>query len=861
MPNVSDYLRSGYSNLSLHEILQQPVSVLLGVNDASTASLSALSIESVFDLGASHIFAQADSALAVASSPTGSLPTDLLKFDTTVGSLDEIPMLPVASLRGLSNSLAEQLVTSLDVLTLRDFAFWPPRQVAKKLVAEATGGSTQDEMSDGDSLRPQLGQYPTERVYYDSLFMLDSANRANLPPLDNPLSLEDIVTNPTGFGEPALGALATYSQSWFAQGITLGHMVHSLALAPGEATRIAVVDWSRRSRVASTESINESESLSNSMDHSRAISEVQNAVAEEMQEGESMSSGWAKSKSKGSGFAGSHSGGLAGSYSSFTGAAGHGLGGSSAKQRSETKFGATSTSWSSGSKSVLSQMDQTVNDRTEQHATSVRNRRATAVREVSQSEHEEVSTRVVANYNHMHALTVEYFEVVQLYWVASQLHKFQRVLFLPFQLLDFSGPTAADLVTRFRGQLLYGALTARIRDILLDENGRVEIRAGVHVPIPTSALGSLGIPAIADVVTGATDGTGSTSTGTASPDTQSPGPPRTVIRPGVITEVAPADARLVGISFNDVGVDRVRLEHAGLATIVDVPGTDHVALATEVPLNSLESISVVRNGLSGVIGTMDLRYEVGGRPEKVTIPISLHGVGHMQKVAFFTADAADRKEELLTHLQANRAYYTQAIFENLDSATLVMLLSGVSWNGRPLADQVEPNPIAVSGNFLILRAPIEPDEAAGIVDNDMTWAELLEERGVNFGKRNFRLIPVPTGGVFAEAVLGRSNSAEKLDLTRFWNWQDSPIPMQPPEISPVSVGSRAMDETLTPGHLSSPIVNIQTPTSLPDPAGLSAILQVLSNGSLFRNMSGLEGTQAAGQAAGLGTLDAATAAG
>ena len=51
------------------------------------------------------------------------------------------------------------------------------------------------------------------------------------------------------------------------------------------------------------------------------------------------------------------------------------------------------------------------------------------------------------------------------------------------------------------------------------------------------------------------------------------------------------------------------------------------------------------------------------------------------------------------------------------------------------------------------------------------------------------------------AVLGRSNSAEKLEYTRFWNWQDSPIPLQPPEIAPVATGSRATPEDLRPGQL------------------------------------------------------------
>jgi hypothetical protein len=96
-----------------------------------------------------------------------------------------------------------------------------------------------------------------------------------------------------------------------------------------------------------------------------------------------------------------------------------------------------------------------------------------------------------------------------------------------------------------------------------------------------------------------------------------------------------------------------------------------------------------------------------------------------------------------------------------------------------------------------------------------------------------------TGGVFAEAVLGRFNSAEKLDLTRFWNWQDSPIPDSGPQIAPLQAGSRAQDVSATPGRLDQPIVNIVPSTSLPDPTGLSAAFSAISQANMFRDMSGV----------------------
>jgi hypothetical protein len=87
-----------------------------------------------------------------------------------------------------------------------------------------------------------------------------------------------------------------------------------------------------------------------------------------------------------------------------------------------------------------------------------------------------------------------------------------------------------------------------------------------------------------------------------------------------------------------------------------------------------------------------------------------------------------------------------------------------------------------------------------------------------------RLVPIPTTGVFAEAVLGRSNSAEKLDITRCWNWQDSPIPLQPTEIAAIQTGSRGQAEDLKPGQLGQPILNIVNPSTLPDPTGVGAVL-------------------------------------
>jgi hypothetical protein len=229
----------------------------------------------------------------------------------------------------------------------------------------------------------------------------------------------------------------------------------------------------------------------------------------------------------------------------------------------------------------------------------------------------------------------------------------------------------------------------------------------------------------------------------------------------------------------------------------------------------------------------------------------------------FSTDQADRRRELQTHLQANREYYSRAVFRSLDAATLTVILGGYSLDGRPLIELVEPTPVAVAGNYLVLRAPVDDGEPSGVTVNGQAikWKELLLNRKLDTAAAmDPRLIPIPTGGVFAEAVLGRSNAAEKLDVTRFWNWQDSPIPLTPPEIAAVSTGSRGEAEDLRPGQLGQPVVNLVNPTALPEPTSISAILNALAAMN-FRDMSGLAGTQGLVSSAELATLDAATAAG
>jgi hypothetical protein len=171
----------------------------------------------------------------------------------------------------------------------------------------------------------------------------------------------------------------------------------------------------------------------------------------------------------------------------------------------------------------------------------------------------------------------------------------------------------------------------------------------------------------------------------------------------------------------------------------------------------------------------------------------------------------------------------------------------------------------MAGNYLVFRAPVDLEEPSGISEGGQakSWGQLLTDRQMTPGKQSAddRLIPLPTAGVFAEAVLGRSNAAEKLDVTRFWNWQDSPIPLTPTDIAPVGMGSRGTAEDLKPGQLGQPVLNIVNPPALPNPTGVGAVLGAVATPNMFRDMSGLAGTQGLVQTGMQETLQAATDAG
>ena len=195
-------------------------------------------------------------------------------------------------------------------------------------------------------------------------------------------------------------------------------------------------------------------------------------------------------------------------------------------------------------------------------------------------------------------------------------------------------------------------------------------------------------------------------------------------------------------------------------------------------------------------------------------------------------------QRLVHKLNEDPLYYSQKIWNNLSSQEVAMVLSAYRKNGERLVEYVDTQPLTVHGNYLVLKYFFEDDK----------W-KAWKNKHVDENSSKQQKIPMATGGTFAEAVLGRFNASEKLDITRFWNWQESPIPIQAPNISPIQAGSRKEADNTTPGQLAAPVVNIMNPPSLPAPQGMGAVLNTLSSSNMFRDMSGLAATTSLAQQA------------
>jgi hypothetical protein len=206
----------------------------------------------------------------------------------------------------------------------------------------------------------------------------------------------------------------------------------------------------------------------------------------------------------------------------------------------------------------------------------------------------------------------------------------------------------------------------------------------------------------------------------------------------------------------------------------------------------------------------------------------------------------------LEELNSRRLPFHQALWLQIDPTQVAVMLSGKHHRGVSLIATVDPDPVAVVGTYLGFRWNFPEDRKA---EEKQYRKDAIDNARPVFESS----VVLSTGAVFAEAVLGAANSAEKIDNARAWQWDKTTIPILPAAIAKLQQTNRAPLAEGRPGLLGAAAVEL---ADLPDaPAGPGDSLTKAIGQPLFRNMSGsdvLQGLLKTGQdAAANGAKEAA----
>lgn len=595
---------------------------------------------------------------------------------------------------------------------------------------------------------------------------------------------------------PAEGVILYQEQGWYSRGISLGNLLHSVALAPGEVTQIAMTHWSHKTRATGSESDSQIDSTSEADTRDRAVSEVQDAASKEHTFGGTFASA----------FSSSEQGGFSGIFAS----------GSMSANQSVSR----SVSFNNGSKQLSMAANQRVNDTTHRHAEAARTRRATVVREVSQSEEQNLTTRVLANYNHMHALTMMYFEVIEVLDLRTRVIDAERVVFLPFAVRE-----VRELIPHYRAVLARAARFVGRSDMA---DAILAYRPTDDDPKGTAALKrrieELEPSGVDNVVAG---------------------------------EIAKANSHITSIrsSLEEIGTNaatsrahyKLLLEElsgkrtATLNALNEVPSflREMARQALRTELRPLDQEIQQINATIDNIGLQERRSRSRLMPELAHAERRLqrlHRELRSQKAALRVLEAMSGGHEH-DPFHDLKLLFNQEVWLSLSPGEVLGLVKRrYSYKGEMLVGQVDPTPVAVTGNLVAYRWQFETSEKAQVFKRQYVHPFIGDpEQELATAKAT---IAIPTGGIFGEAVLGEAVAAEKIDLSRFWNWKDSMIPILPTGINPLNAATPQMQELDTkPTGLDPSSATLGPMQDLPAPSGFQVLGETM-RAQIFRDMSG-----------------------
>jgi hypothetical protein len=516
-----------------------------------------------------------------------------------------------------------------------------------------------------------------------------------------------------------------------------------------------------------------------------------------------------------------------------------------------------------------------------------------------------VVSKVISNHNHCHALTMQYWEVLRHFGVSTKVDDVQLVCFVPLEIVQFlpSGQSRTLLSGDYtRDQLLARyAMLLRYFDVLERRLWwRAEMMHGLKIlrtfaGNPKMGVASSNAPAqeivnvsfrgtfmpFEDIYVTAVSNTGSRV-----------GPVRMVGASAAIASGIETRAGLIE-SLRSRRRNTFETRTAGLALPEYIARSDiarlefsrsfstfSYRLTLPSALNFTDIIGYLQNtnSLDVTLSPADSEREIGGPLVQdptatlngnVDLLEPYNGIGGTEQMGAVLPVAAKRLAPLLSyadllrieavfhHVVTNTVTYSRAVWESLTPEERAILLErftvGVPSGGVidasqevPLLNCVANQVLGYFGNCAIMPffIPVLLAEEMKVTSRDIQEALLKFHRQAFVPPQSS--ITLPTRGVLGEAILGSCCACEKIDLTRFWNWQDSPgdTAAEPGSLAQLFSGGNQLvgpAGATAPSQLSTgPMVTInQGPVAL-TPADLAkTLIEKMPATNLPQNLTGM----------------------
>lgn len=218
-----------------------------------------------------------------------------------------------------------------------------------------------------------------------------------------------------------IGYALNMHQAWVPDGFALGNLLYSLVLAPGEEQRLIVREHKEAYTVS--DDANATDRIHDSYSNSQVDNETAafNNAVNRLSTAHSDYGYSSQATSLGQTRIGIFNGGI--NATSFATAINSGSGASNSSQRD-----------SYDEASHAAQSFQT-SIKTESERIASANR--TSIRVATSEESEALSSRIVANHNHSHVMTVQYWEVARRYCLETCIDGIELLLFVPLELVRF----------------------------------------------------------------------------------------------------------------------------------------------------------------------------------------------------------------------------------------------------------------------------------------------------------------------------------------------------------------------------------------------------------------------------------------